>query len=205
MVKYTLTADEKGGYIFTPQVENFGENAMPHVGQSNVANMAVSTSGLTAPAMPSVTSTSPVAGTTMQPNITINMPDRQEPVTQPVGTPSQGAPMTPPASNEYQSKYEALLNTQVASVANELKNMGIADPDAIGKDMTAEQRLNVLKAIKDNYIKAQPGMRQPDINMGAASGNPNATPSREEQIIGIMKQNGIDPKTYMKYFTGDNA
>jgi hypothetical protein len=198
-MKYKLVL-ENGEYKFIPDVENFGELGMqPVVGAPNITNVGVSQSGITTPAMPAPVSTAPVAGTTAQPaqpNIVINMPEPKEPAT------PTGASLAPTAENdEFKAKYNALLQTQVATVANELKAMGIPDPDAIGKDMTAEQRLGVLKAIKENYVKSAPGVMTTNTQMGGGS---NPAPNKQEQIAKTMKEAGIDPKRYMKYFEGDN-
>jgi len=198
-MKYKLV-QESGNYKFVPDVEEFGENGMmPIVSAPNVSTMAVTSSGITAPAMPVQSSAAPTQGTQMQstPNITINMPDNK-PTTAPTDAPSKGASLEPTAqSNEYQTKYEALLQTQVATVANELKNMGIADPDSIGKDIPPEQRLTILRAIKDNFVRSAPGVMTTNTEMG---GNPAGQPNKEEQIASTMRKAGIDPKLYMKYF-----
>jgi hypothetical protein len=198
-MKFKLV-QENGEYKFVPDVENFGETGMqPVVGAPSVSTMAVTGSGIQAPAMPTATSTAPLQGTSVQgqPNITINMPD-MKPTTAPTGAASTGASLEPTShSNEYQAKYEALLNTQVATVANELKSMGIANPDLIGKDIPPEQRLTILKAIKDNFVSSNPGVMPTNTEMG---GNPAGQPNRDEQLASTMRKAGIDPKLYMKYF-----
>lgn len=196
-MKFKLV-QENGEYKFVPDAENFGETGMqPVVGAPNVSTMAVTGSGISAPAMPAVS-----VPTTQTPNITINMPDNK-PTTAPVDAPTNGANLAPTTQpDEFKGKYEALLNTQVAAIANELKNLGIADPDSIGKDIPPEQRLTILKAIKDNYVQSAPGMIPTNTQMG---GNPAANEvSKKDKIAETMRKGGIDPKLYMKYFEGDN-
>ncbi|MFA5715484.1 MAG: hypothetical protein WC998_07080 [Candidatus Paceibacterota bacterium] len=116
------------------------------------------------------------------------------PVSVPVlPTPVLNTAAAAPVNDEYKIKYEALLTEKANSIVNELKGIGMHEPDKIGANLTAEQRISVLSTVKENMLKTTP------VTTPAASiVTPMPVADSVNKLNELMKANGIGEQ-FRKY------
>jgi hypothetical protein len=55
------------------------------------------------------------------------------------------------------AQYGVLMTEKTDAYVAELKKLGFTNPDAIGKDLPSEQRITILKQMKENFVVSAPG------------------------------------------------
>lgn len=95
-------------------------------------------------------------------------------------------------SASYKEKYEALLSSEVTKLEGELKEMGVEKPTEFAANLGIEDRIEVLKSAKVNFVKAAPISSPPAATVKADN------KSSSEKKIEAAKANGI-PEQFLKY------
>lgn len=54
-------------------------------------------------------------------------------------------------------QYGVLMTEKVDAYVSELKKLGFTNPEIIGKDLPSEQRITILKQMKENFVTSAPG------------------------------------------------
>lgn len=96
---------------------------------------------------------------------------------------------------QLQQKNENLLKTQYESIRDEVKGLGINDPDDIVKGLPTEQKISILSKIKEKMARSQP--------MSTSKGQPvSSTPSQSvdqrAKVASILKSIGMTTEEYEK-------
>jgi hypothetical protein len=89
---------------------------------------------------------------------------------------------------------ESLLQTQYTSVRDEVKGLGIANPDEIVKGLPTEQKISILSKLKTNMARTQP-MSTPT-GAPVASSQPPA--DQRAKVASILKSVGMTVEEYEK-------
>lgn len=95
---------------------------------------------------------------------------------------------------QLQQKNEDLLKTQYNTVRDEVKGLGIANPDDIVKGLPTEQKISILSKMKENMARTQP--------MSTPAGQPVSSQSQpvdqRAKMAATLKSIGMTVEEYEK-------
>jgi len=98
-------------------------------------------------------------------------------------------------ASEYEKKYNDVLNEKLQTVVNEVKALGVKEPEKIVDGMSNEQKIAMLAKLKESVVIEKPASTPPPSTQEA----PKATP--KDAMLEVLAEMGLTQE-YEKYTKG---
>jgi hypothetical protein len=96
---------------------------------------------------------------------------------------------------QLQQKNESLLKDQYNAIRDEVKGLGINDPDDIVKGLPTEQKISILSKMKEKMARSQPMSTSKGQSI---SSSPSQSVDRRSAVASVLKSLGMTTEEYEK-------
>lgn len=98
-------------------------------------------------------------------------------------------------ASEYEKKYNEVLNEKLQSTINDVKALGLKEPEKIVDGLSNEQKIAMLAKIKENIVLEKPSQTPPPSTTETPKSNPKTT------MMEVLEEMGLTQE-YEKYTKG---